>query len=78
MSANNIEVELYNGSGWLKVSLTEGATVRTLLEKFGDGTEGGFIPTNARIMVGESVVDRDFSLNSGDKVAYSQQNKMGG
>ena len=78
MSQNTMEIELYNGSGWLKVELPEGGTIQTLLDKFGEDKEGGFIPTSARFMAGETVVDRNHALTSEDKVSFTSSNKMGG
>tara|TARA_R100001443_G_C3335544_1_gene173318 strand:- start:553 stop:789 length:237 start_codon:yes stop_codon:yes gene_type:complete len=78
MSQNTMEIELYNGSGWLKVELPEGGTIQTLLDRFGEDKEGGFIPQSARFMAGETVVDRTHQLSSEDKVSFTSSNKMGG
>ena len=78
MSSNTMQIELYNGSGWLKVELPAGATIQTILDKYGDDKEGGFIPSSARFMAGEVIVDRSHPLTEEDKVSFTSSNKMGG
>ena len=78
MAANEIKVELYNGSNWDTVTLSTGATVQTLLDKHGEDKDGGFIPLASRFMVGQNVVDRNHQLSDEDKISFSQPNKVGG